>query len=208
MRRRAAVFERTYRYFILTVLFSALVFVPLLWVQFVGVGTACISFGFAVVSFAEYYIDKRIERNTAEREQALYEEHYEDNLKFKTYQALSTFAAEIRGMSDKQLAMTPVLADVFDHWGAVQEQGYYFSKALAKAIIFGMSETKFGYTYLPSQHGLPSGSHLQNAVRAVTDELIRRDCAQRENNKPNGRAYLTVSQEAAMDALYPGGGEE
>ena len=159
------------------------------------------------MSALEYYTDKRIERYKAEREQVLYEEHYEENLKYNTYKALGTFAAEIRGMNDKQLAMTPVLSDVWDHWGAVEEQGYYFSKALAKAIIYGMSEHKYGYTYLPSQHGLPSGSHLQNAVRAVTDELIQRKCARRQNDKPNGRAYLTVSQEEAMDALYPGNGE-
>ena len=107
-----------------------------------------------IVSALEYYTDKRIERYKAEREQVLYEAHYEENLKYNTYKALGTFAAEIRGMNDKQLAMTPVLSDVWDHWGAVEEQGYYFSKALAKAIIYGMSEHKYGYIYLPSQHAV------------------------------------------------------
>ncbi len=207
MRKRKDIFTRSYAFFVLSLLASALLFFDALWVQFLGVSGAVVSFAFAAVSAFEYWLMFRQEQIRERANDELYREHYADNLRFNYTSVLSNLATTVSKMTREQLANITIITDIWDHWGEVQANDYYFSKALARAIIFDLSETKHGYTYLPSQHGLPNGSRIQKAVRAVTDELIRRDCAQRENNKDNGRAYLTVSQEDALDALYPEKGE-
>jgi hypothetical protein len=143
----------------------------------------------------------------AERDRIRDEERYDAQAEYlraeaKLFEYANALARNVVKMTPAQLKVAVQLSPVFFEFMNMEESGRKYTMRQAEAVILHLSETEYGFTYLPRVSDYPEGSVQYRVVKGVTDDLMLLGKASRTHS--TARARLEVTQREAFSALFKG----